>query len=129
MLIRYTIPLLLALIPLVVDAQSAAGAIAQLRNRAILEGAVDVKVTTRPIADSGLPGRAPTEAQRIAIQRAQHRILVRLLPRGLVVGNEITMQPDGSFTMRVLPTGLDYLAASPDVAILDAGATRKETQR
>jgi hypothetical protein len=84
-------------------------------------------VTTRAVADAASIGPARTEAQHVAIQRAQHKVLAQLISRGLVVGNEINVQPDGSFTMRVLPSGIDQLAASADVAVLRAVV--KRTQR
>ncbi len=43
-----------------------------------------------------------------------------LISRNLVVGNEITVEPDGSFTMRVLPAALDRLSENPDIAELRA---------
>lgn len=101
--------------------------VATLRNQATAEGAVEVRVTTRAVADAASVATARTEAEHVAIQRAQHRLLTQLISRGLLVGNEISLQPDGSFTMRVLPSGIDQLAASADVAVLRP--VGKRTQR
>ena len=118
---------LMAMVQFVVAAQPNAADVATLRNQATGEGSVEVTVTTRAVADAARIGAERTEAQQVAIQRAQHKVLIQLISRGLVVGNEINLQPDGSFTMRVLPSGIDQLAASADVAVLRAVV--KRTQR
>lgn len=120
---------LMAMVQFVVAAQPNPGDVATLRNQAIAERSVEVRVTTRAVADAASIGAVRTEAQYVAIQRAQHKVLIQLISRGLVVGNEINLQPDGSFTLRVLPAGLAYLAASGDIATLDTVATRREAGR
>ena len=97
-----------------------------LRAKAQLEGSVEVKVVTRAVA--GLSAaRKPTltAEQRREVQRAQDKILIPLIARGLVVGNEIFVQPDGSFTMRVLPDGLEQLARGAEVQELRASDHRQ----
>jgi hypothetical protein len=117
--------LLLMFTPLVAGGQSTSP-FAELRSKAIAQGSVQVKVTTRAVADAPTAGR--TQAQRFAIQLAQQRLLLDLIPKGLVLGNEISMQADGAFTMRVFPDAIDYLAASNDVAALDEAVTSKRAQ-
>jgi len=126
MILHRTALLCLALTPLITSGQTATP-IAQMRNRAIAEGSVEVTVTSRAVAQAPLSPSARTQAQRFAIQLAQQKILMGLLPRGLVVGNEINAEPDGTFSMRVLPDAVDVLAASPDViAVRERGSSDKE---
>lgn len=112
-----------ALAPLIASGQPVL-AIAQLRSQALTEGSVEVKVTTRALVDAATSPTNHTQAQRLAIHLAQQRILLELVPRGLVVGNAINVQPDGSFTMRVLPEALEHLAASTAIAALGPAATK-----
>jgi hypothetical protein len=125
MTVRWTILLLLLLAPTISSAQLAAGDLVNLRNKVVAEGSVEVKVSTRAVADAGSTLAGLTNAQRIAIDRAQDRILLHLLSQGLLVGNEITVQPDGSFTMRVLPAGLELLLANTEVAALEPATTQE----
>jgi hypothetical protein len=122
----YRALLCIAMAPLPLVAQPNPADVNRLRTQAIADGSVDVSVTSHAVAATR-SGVVPTADQRIAIQRAQHKILIQLISRGLVVGKEVSVAPDGSFTMRVLPAGLDHLAASADVAILEVGATQIET--
>jgi parvulin-like peptidyl-prolyl isomerase len=114
--------LLLLFAPLAASAQSV-GRVSDLRSKAVAEGSVAVKVITRAVAAAPSAPAARTAAQRSAIQLAQQKLLLDLIPRGLVEGNEIRLEPDGSFTMRVLPEGIDRLAGSGDVAALALATT------
>jgi len=104
-------------VPLSAGAQPSTLDLTGLRAKAQAEGSVQVTVVTRAVSSAvstGLSTASPE--QRKAMRRAQDKILIRLISRGLVVGNEIFVQPDGSFSIRVLPDGLEQLAQSADVA-------------
>ena len=58
----------LTLIPLVVVGQPP-NRVTELRNKAMVEGSVEIKVTTRAVADA--PSRSRTQAQRVTVQFAQ----------------------------------------------------------
>ena len=115
MLPFWTVPILLTLAPLVAAAQPS-GDITSLRNRASAEGSIEVVVATKAVvaARTSKTGTETADQQR-AIGRAQRRIMLILVSRGLVVGNEVSLQQDGSLVLRVLPQGLDILAQSPEI--------------
>ena len=112
------------LLPLVAHAQTSPSSnLSALRSTARLEGSVEVRVVTRALANPvARSGRALTN-QRRDVHWAQETILARLIVRGLVVGNHVSLQPDGSFTLRVLPAGLEQLAQDAEVQMLQ-GVTR-----
>jgi len=113
----WMIPVLLAVVPMVALAQPVSSDIAYLRTKANAEGWVEVSVTPRGAAEvRALRAPSLTTDKQTIIGRAQQKIMMILVSRGLVVGNEVSLQPNGSLVLRVLPRGLDFLAASPDVA-------------
>ena len=92
-----------------------------LRSKARLEGSVEVKVVTRAAANGLGPSRSrQTVEERREVQRVQDKVLITLIARRLIVGNEISVQPDGSFSMRVSPEGLERLVQNADVAEVHA---------
>jgi len=126
-MIRWAVTaILLCGVSLGVNAQTSELELSSLRAKAQNEGSVEVRVVSRAAASvvsSDLSNVNPE--QRKAIQRAQDRILVGLIARGLIVGNEIFLQSDGSFSMRVLPGGLEALVVSTDVQKLSSVAPRQ----
>jgi hypothetical protein len=121
---------LLTLTPLVAPAQQVAADISFLRNKATADGSIEVAVTTRAVADARASKSGPLAVdQQRAIGRAQQKIMLILVSRGLVVGNEVSLQPDGSLVLRVLPQGLDFLAQSTDVQEIRANADASRTLR
>ncbi len=117
------------LLPVVALAQPSVVELSGLRSIAQTKGSVEVKVTTRAVAAAEVQKTAPTSGQRIAIGRAQQKIMLILVSRGLVVGNEVSLQPDGSLVLRVLPQGLDFLAQSADVHEIRANADTSKLTR
>jgi limonene-1,2-epoxide hydrolase len=111
---RSTIVLLALLSPLLLEAQIPSAEAQALRAKAVEEGSVEVKVVTRALSASR--GSVLTPERHAQIARDQSRIVMLLVARNLIVGNEITIEQDGAFTMRVLPEAVDRLAASTDVA-------------
>jgi hypothetical protein len=124
------IPVLFAVVPLVASAQQVAGDISYLGSKAAAEGSIEVVVATKAVADARAAKTGPlTAEQQRAIGRAQQKIMLILVSRGLVVGNEISLQPDGSFVLRVLPQGLDLLTQSSDVGEIRANADASRALR
>lgn len=108
------------------------GALAQtsdlgtLRAKAQAEGSVEVRVVTRAAASTSTVGTiAVSSEQRNAMRRAQDRVLIALVSHGLVVGNEIFVQPDGTFSLRVLPEGLEAMARNTDIQQLTVAGPRQ----
>src|SRR5262245_29049196 len=101
-------------------AQTTVNDLSALRSTAQRDGSVVVTVTTRALSESRSNRGEPTTQQRAEIQQAQRKVLVALVAKDLVVGNEVAIQPDGSFTLRLLAQGLDELARNKDVAELRA---------
>ena len=121
---------LLAIAPLMVQAQPIAGDLPYLRNKASTEGWVEVVVRTKASIDASVAKIGELTAdERRAIGRAQQKIMLILVSRGLVVGNEVSLQPDGSLVLRVLPRGLDVLSESAEVREVRANSDAARTQR
>ncbi|HZF30368.1 MAG TPA: hypothetical protein VE907_14720 [Gammaproteobacteria bacterium] len=120
---RSTIALLALLSPLLLEAQTPSAEAPALRAKAIAEGSVEVHVVTRAVALS--KGVTLTPERKAQIARDQSKIVMLLIARNLVVGNEITGEPDGSFSMRVLPAAIDYLAISPQIDTLEHASSGK----
>ena len=119
---RSMVALLALLSPLLLEAQTLSAEAQALRAKAIADGAVEVNVVTRALSAS--KGVAPTPERKAQIVRDQNRIVTLLVARNLVVGNEITVEQDGSFTLRVLPDAIDRLVVSADVAEIHGAVAR-----
>jgi predicted outer membrane protein len=114
---------LLALLPLGIQAQTPSSDVRALRAKAISEGSVEINVVTRALALSN--GASVTPDKKAEIARDQSKLMAQLIARNLVVGNEIWVQPDGSFTLRVLPDAIEYLSASREVSVLQPAPTER----
>src|SRR6185369_14033302 len=113
-----------------VSAQWVGSDLAALRGKAIAEKWVAVTVTTAATYDSRstAAGTTTTVQQRFP-DRIQQKLVMKLVSRDLVVGNEVSILSDRSLTMRALPAGLDFLAQSRDVSDIRATSDASRIQR
>jgi hypothetical protein len=132
MSLSHVVLVLLTLAPFALEAQQSAGDLASLRSQAQRNGFVDVVVTTTAVANMRTAGTlAPmvTPEQQRAIIRDQQKLVMALVSRGVLVGNEVSIQPDRSFVLRVLPQGLDLLSKTALVMEVRAAADAPKVQR